>query len=71
MKSTDPPAPIGERIKVRRKKLGLTREALALLWHVAPTTVRNWEIGLVAPGEDNLAMVDKWLAETANGAKKR
>ena len=52
---------IGERIEARRKSLGVTRESLALEWHVAPTTVRAWEIGLVEPREENREMVERWL----------
>jgi DNA-binding transcriptional regulator YiaG len=61
---------IGQRIVARRKERGQSREDLALHWHVALSTIRNWEIGLSEPTGDNLARVLRWLGDARTEAAK-
>lgn len=54
---------LSDRIAERRKKLGQSREDLALHWDKALSTIRNWEVGLSEPSGEDLARVERWLAE--------
>lgn len=38
-------AKIGEKIRARRKQLGLSQESLAERLHVSPKTISSWENG--------------------------
>lgn len=43
-------APLRERLAAARQQRGVSVEELAALFHVAPATVRNWELGPPAEG---------------------
>ena len=62
---------ISERIKVRRKQLGLSQTSLAKLCSVSKATVSDWEKGLFQPKNKDLVAkslktTKKWL-ETGKG----
>lgn len=64
--SKAPVGSVGARIAARRTALGWPRERLALLWDIALSTTRAWELGLAVPRGDDLSMVEAWLAEKAS-----
>ncbi|WJV61037.1 helix-turn-helix domain-containing protein [Pectobacteriaceae bacterium C52] len=51
----------GERIRARRKELGLTQRALAKIVRVAHVTISQWETGDSEPGGKNLFSLSKSL----------
>lgn len=58
----DPPdAPVGERIRNTRKRMGLTRDAAAELLGVSGVTVSLWENGKVTPTKTNRRRLGAFL----------
>jgi DNA-binding XRE family transcriptional regulator len=61
---SDPsPAPqaLGERIKAKRRELGLTQRGLAQLLGWDPGTIYRYELGVWAPSGDRLVRMEAWL----------
>jgi len=56
-----PPETLGEHLKKRRLKLGLSQEAAAAQLGVNPFTVLNWEKGRTEPPVRALAIIVRWL----------
>jgi ribosome-binding protein aMBF1 (putative translation factor) len=54
---------IGRRIERARKRIGLSREKLALEFGTSAQNVRYWEKCLTMPGNRLRPKVEKWLAE--------
>lgn len=48
---------LGEKIRLGRRKLGLSQRALAKRIGVSPSAVAQWETGDTAPGADNLLIL--------------
>ena len=57
---------IGERIRQKRKELGLTQADLARLFGISTVSVSEWERGLGKPDQDKLPTLARKLKTTVN-----
>ncbi|QWE93317.1 helix-turn-helix domain-containing protein [Cupriavidus sp. EM10] len=57
---------IGERIRQKRKELGLTQADLARLFGISFVSVSEWERGLGKPEQDKLPILARKLKTTVN-----
>jgi DNA-binding transcriptional regulator YiaG len=61
---------IGQKIRKKREREGLTQKALALRWNIPWNTVARWERGERTPTGLYLTMVEKWLTPNQGGSNE-
>jgi len=54
---------IGERIKRKRKREGLSQTQAAQAWEIPKRSIQNWEQGVYAPRGLALTVIEKILKE--------
>lgn len=52
-------ARLGEKIRILREKQGLTQKEFALILHVSPQAVSNWERAVSPPDLENLMRISR------------
>ena len=57
---TSPPT-LGERLRAKREKLGLSREDLCKQGLGSVPAIRQWELGLAPPSPEKAAKIEAWL----------